>query len=151
MDPKQPHLIDRALFCDDRGHFENIPLSYPELGFEGKRVYICSNFEQGMVRGFHFHEFESKIFICLQGAAKFMLFEECRYAIDITEETRSETLVISASLQKGIYVPAKYANGWRSLTSDTVLLGISNRTVEESQQDDWRFCPDCVVWDTEWR
>jgi len=69
----EPKLFGYNLFVDDRGTFTNIPLNYPELNFEGKRTYVCSNFQSGTVRGFHYHDREQKIFICLKGAVKFVL------------------------------------------------------------------------------
>ena len=56
-------LFDRQLFVDDRGHFTNIPLNLPEFNFKGKRVYICDNFQRDIVRGYHYHEKEAKVFI----------------------------------------------------------------------------------------
>lgn len=150
-----PKLIDRSRFCDDRGYFENVQLNYPDCNnFKGKRVYTCSNFQQGLVRGFHFHELESKIFICIQGAARFILLKDCRLS-EAAACADPYKFIISDKKEKAIYIPANYANGWQSLTADTILLGISNRTVEESRQDDWRFDPQrgglAQFWETEWR
>ncbi len=148
-----PQLFDRTVFCDDRGHFENIVLDHPSINFEGKRIYVCSNFQQGMVRAFHYHEFEAKIFICIQGAAKFLLYKGVRYAFD-AGSMAPDTFVISEKMGKAIYIPPNYANGWQSLTPDTVLLGISNKTVEESLRDDSRFLPEALSpenWETKWR
>lgn len=156
-----PVLIDRSVFCDDRGYFENIPLNFPDLEFEGKRIYTCSNFERGFVRAFHYHEHEAKIFICLKGAVKFVLFRGCKKTQD-TVNIDPVIFTITDKLQKGIYIPPNYANGWQSLTEDTVLLGLSNRTVDESRGDDIRFSPIAYaigvpgrnirdLWKTKWR
>jgi len=56
-------LFDNQLFVDDRGTFLNVPLDYPKFNFQGKRTYICQNFQSGTVRGFHYHKKEQKIFI----------------------------------------------------------------------------------------
>ena len=152
----KPQLFSRTLFVDDRGHFENICLDYPYLNFTSKRAYICSNFEQGLVRAFHYHEKESKIFICLKGAAKFVLFEGCKTSKD-TIKNVPIIFTISNSIGKAIFIPSNYANGWQSLTSDTVLLGLSNVTLEESRNDDYRFLPREIeghhpnLWITQWR
>lgn len=153
----KPQLFNRNLFVDDRGHFENVPLDHPKFDFKAKRTYICTNFQQGLVRAFHFHEHEAKIFICLQGAAKFILFEGCKYSKD-TVGTTPDIFVISADMGKAIFIPSNYANGWQSLTEDTILLGLSNKTVEESRKDDFRFLPSEIeefeplgLWETQWR
>ena len=127
-------------------------MNYPELNFEGKRTYVCSNFQSGTVRGFHYHDREQKIFICLKGAVKFVLLngvQDGRNRLGLTPQT----FVLSENSSKALYIPAKYANAWQSLTDDTVLLGISDVTVEESINDDKRFDPKVLqnVWEVRWR
>ena len=148
-------LFDRQLFVDDRGHFTNIPLILSEFNFKGKRVYICDNFQRGTVRGYHYHEKEAKVFICLQGAVKFVLLpEDMMRTCNPLGGWKPETFVLSANINKALYIPANYANAWQSLTDDTILLGVSDRTVEESQDDDIRLDPIMYhpeYWKIEWR
>lgn len=145
-------LFDRQLFVDDRGHFTNIPLMLPEFDFEGKRVYVCDNFKAGTVRGFHYHEHEAKVFICLQGGIKFGLFSGD--VINQYTECTLETFVLSANIPKALYIPENYANAWQTLTDDTIMLGISNVTMEQSKKDDIRLDPKeyhSKYWKTVWR
>lgn len=150
-------LFDNQLFVDDRGTFLNVPLDYPKFNFQGKRTYICQNFQSGTVRGFHYHKKEQKIFICLKGAAKFALLpisETDNETID-PYNTLPEVYILSENVPKALFIPAGYANAWQGLTNDTLLIGISDVTVEESIKDDIRFDPEKIlekdVWKVKWR
>jgi len=147
-----PKLFDYKSFVDDRGTFINIPLNYPEVNFEGKRTYICSNFKEGTVRGFHYHNKEQKIFICLKGAVKFVLLKEAKSEIT-AKISKPEVFILSENIPKALYIPNDYANAWQTLTADTILIGISSVTVEESINDDIRFNPEIVapLWRVVWR
>jgi dTDP-4-dehydrorhamnose 3,5-epimerase len=151
----KPKLFQRSLFVDDRGTFENIPINIldSDTNFIGKRVYICENFKEGTVRGFHYHEKEAKIFICLSGAVKFVLLSGANSA-EMALKCPEEVFTLSAKGPKNaLYIPAEYANAWQSLTDDTVLIGISSATVEESINDDIRFEPEILetIWQVKWR
>jgi dTDP-4-dehydrorhamnose 3,5-epimerase len=143
-------LIDAPLFCDDRGSFSNIPLDIPDFEFKGKRVYICSNFEMGTVRGFHYHNFEAKVFISLYGAIRFVLISGAKTE-SMARTTQAEVFVLSDRIPKALYVPPDYANAWQSLTDEATLLGVSSATVEESLKDDIRFDPRVIDWAVKWR
>lgn len=149
-------LLDRQLFVDDRGHFENVPIHLLEwdIAFEGKRVYICDNFQRGTVRGYHYHKHEQKIFICLQGAVKFILLPGDMMQVWNPSGWKPETFVLSADTDKALFIPEDYANAWQSLTDDTILLGISDRTAEQSMKDDIRLDPTQYhpeYWIVKWR
>ena len=47
--------------------------------------------------------------------------------------------VLSAHRPSVLYIPAGYANGFMSLTDDTLLMFFSTSTLEESKGDDYRF------------
>lgn len=149
-------LLDRSKFVDDRGHFENIPLFILDQtkAFEAKRVYICDNFQKGTVRGYHYHRYEQKIFVCLRGAVKFILLPGGMMQFINPNEWVPETFVLSADKGKILFIPEDYANAWQSLTEDTILLGISDRTIKESKDDDIRLDPTLhhpEYWETKWR
>jgi len=44
-----------------------------------------------------------------------------------------------------LYIPAGFANGFMSLTSDTQIIFFSTSTIDESKGDDFRF--DARYWD----
>lgn len=152
-----PEIVElKESFFDDRGFFTNIPFDSLPNGFVPLRTYFCENFQVGTVRGFHFHRKEAKIFVCLRGAVKFVLLPE-----DLVEEGRVEQRIparphvftLTAKKPQLLYVPERWANGWQTLTSDTLLLGMSNVTVKDSVGDDLRIDPHKYdeYWEVKWR
>lgn len=142
----KPFSIDSEVFLDDRGSF------VPFLDFSKhrdlakkigaiKRVYYVHNHAPHIVRGFHYHSREWKIFTVASGAAKFVAINPLRPAdrhIFVSSDRKNRTIV----------VPPGYANGWMSLSADTVLVSVSNLTTEESMGDDKRYDP--LKWGDVW-
>lgn len=151
-------LMDRSMFCDDRGTFENVPIDIPVFKFVGKRVYVCTSFDKGTVRAFHYHHDEAKVFVCLQGAVKFVLLPGIAnqdMAHKVVENGAKVEVFVLSDKTRPLYIPADYANGWQALTEDVILLGASNLSMEESRKDDVRFPATGYgfdkVWEVIWR
>lgn len=136
MDIKKPESLDIEIYSDDRGYLVPVTnILRDKLNKDIKRVYIVGNFGKGVIRGFHYHKREIKIFYIVHGSAKFIAInpenpEEDRYIFAISD--RHPNLII---------IPPGYANGWMSLEDDTILVGLSTSTFEESVEDDIRYDP----------
>jgi len=138
----EPYVIDIEAYDDDRGFL--IPLTNELSPNAIRRVYVVGNFARGTIRGFHLHHRETKMFYIIKGAAKFV-------AIDIENPERICTFIISERKPKIVVIPPGYANGWMSLTDDTLLVSMSSRTYKEvvRDKDDIRFNP--YKWGDVWR
>jgi dTDP-4-dehydrorhamnose 3,5-epimerase len=101
-----------------------------------KRIYLVRNFSKDVIRGMHYHEYEWKYFIVLKGSAKFVI-SPTPY---IGEETK--TFVLSEAKPEVLIVPPGNYNGWVALEDNTLLLGMSNFSLEESLKDDKRMPSD---------
>lgn len=105
---------------------------------EFQRVYIIENSAYAPMRGWHGHKLESKGFICLLGSVRIggVKVEDWD-----TPSTSAETF--SADLTQDsmdfVYLPAGYANAILSLTPKSRVMVFSSSTLEESQDDDYRF------------
>lgn len=141
MKPSQtiPFAVEVPIFSDDRGIFapfldfgrdKDLLSEVPSI----KRVYYVYNYVPGIVRGFHYHEKEWKIFHLITGAAKFV-------AINLEKSEEIYTFVISDRKNQLVVIPPLYANGWVSLAPHTAIVCASNLTTEESRSDDKRFDP----------
>lgn len=138
---KEPTLITGGRAIDDRG----------ALGFingfdlsEFKRFYTVENHEVGFVRAWHGHLMEAKAIIVLRGSALICAVK----MTDTTAPSKNEPvkrLVLSATNTSAILVPAGYANGFKTLTSDALVLVFSSTSLDESLNDDFRFPYD--YWD----
>jgi len=97
-----------------------------------KRVYVVGNFSRGTVRGFHKHLEEWKCYFVSSGAAKF---------IAVDDEKNVSAFLLSSKNPTILIVPPGYFHGWVSLGEDTILIGMSNKSLEQSLKDDIRTDP----------
>lgn len=136
---KKPFSLDVQVFSDDRGIFSPFLDSglqeelFKTIGAV-KRVYYVYNHAANVIRGFHYHAKEWKIFSVVSGAAKFVALDP---------ENPKEIYILTASARKNqaIVIPPGYANGWMSLGPGTILVCASNLATQESVVDDRRFDP----------
>jgi len=136
-----PYIIEGGLAVDDRGDLAFVN----DFHFEGvKRFYMVSNHRAGFVRAWHAHRHEAKYVIAVQGAAivAAVAIDNWEHPSKIAQVHR---YVLSAQKPAVLYIPAGYANGFMSLTTDTKLIFFSTATLEESRSDDVRY--DARYWD----
>ncbi len=140
----EPKLIPGGIVIDDRGEV----MFCNDFQFAGiKRFYLVRNHRAGLVRAWHGHKVEHKFIMCLLGAAKVG-------AIPLGQPPSSlpTTWTLSAKKPAVLHIPAGWANGWMSLTDNTLMAFCSTSTLDESLSDDFRYAArywDC--WDIEER
>ena len=135
---KKPYIVDQKIHSDDRGFF--LPLTN-NIDVQIKRVYVCGNYGRDVIRGFHYHKKEIKLFNIVRGSAKFI-------CINPDDPSKIFTFVLSERTPAILIIPPGYANGWMSLDDNTLLIGMSNATLEESIDDDIRYDP--LKWGSVW-
>ena len=133
--PDEPYLIPGGRATDDRGTLE----FFNELDISKfKRFYTVENHENGFVRAWHGHLKESKVLIPIRGTLL-----ACAVKLTSTEapDKNQEVFrhVLTSSNPKALFIPAGYANGFKTLTQDTLVMVLSSTTLEESLGDDYRF------------
>lgn len=136
--PIKPSLIEAGLSVDDRGQitFAN------SFDFAGvKRFYMIENFSCSTVRAWHGHLKEAKYVLVVSGSALI-----ATVPMDNTTQPNQgaevNRFVLSARQPKILFIPAGYANGFRTLEDDTRIMFLSTSTLEESKGDDYRFPAD---------
>jgi dTDP-4-dehydrorhamnose 3,5-epimerase-like enzyme len=136
-----PRLIEGGLAVDDRGQVSFVN----DFGFSDvRRFYMVSNHGHGFVRAWHAHRREAKYVFVTSGAA-------IVGAVEIDDwDKPSKTAhvhryVLSAKKPSILYIPAGYANGFKSLTEDTNIIFFSTASMEEAKTDDVRY--DARYWD----
>ena len=136
-----PRLIPGGIAVDDRGElvFAN------EFDFAGvKRFYMVSNHQPNFVRAWHAHRREGKYVVVVQGAAIVAAVEIDNWETP-NRQAQVHRFVLSASQPRVLFIPPGYANGFKSLASDTKVMFFSTASIEESRGDDVRF--DARYWD----
>jgi dTDP-4-dehydrorhamnose 3,5-epimerase len=136
-----PKLIDGGLAVDDRGEVSFVN----DFGFVGvRRFYMVRNHVQGFVRAWHAHRQEAKYVFVTKGAALVGAVQ-----IDDWEKPSKEAqvhrYVLSANKPSILFIPAGYANGFKSLTADATIMFFSTATMEDAKNDDVRY--DARHWD----
>jgi len=119
-------ILDRNLFVDDRGSFSRLfcQQDMTLLQFEASinQVNISKTKEKGTIRGMHFQRgvaAEDKYIVCLKGS----VFDVC---VDIRPGSAGylkwDSIVLTATENKMIYIPKGIAHGFQALEDDCWLL-----------------------------
>jgi len=133
--PNLPTIFQGNRATDDRGSLGFIN----EFGISDfKRFYTVSNHSSNFIRAWHGHLKEAKAVIVLQGVA-LVCAVEMNDCISPDKGNQITRHVLSGNNPTALYIPAGYANGFKTLTSDAIVLFFSSTTVEESLGDDYRF------------
>ncbi|MEM2909902.1 MAG: WxcM-like domain-containing protein [Halobacteria archaeon] len=128
----EPRQVDIRCHVDDRGFLYQVFQEGQEFFSTVRRIYVVGNFGKGTIRGFHKHLKESKCYFVINGAAKFVV---------VSENGRIMSFVLSSRNPSLLVIPPGYEHGWVSLDENTTLIGLSDKTLEESLRDDYRSDP----------
>jgi dTDP-4-dehydrorhamnose 3,5-epimerase len=130
-----------GLFADDRGYLRFVN----DFDFTGvKRFYQVENHSKNYIRAWHGHQKEGKYVYVSKGSALIG-------AVDINTEEIFKTTLTSQS-PSVLYIPPGYANGFKTLEDNTILMFFSTSTLEESKGDDIRFDYDkWNIWEEDYR
>jgi len=110
-----------------------------------KRFYQVENHERGFIRAWHGHNKESKYVYVAQGSALIG-------AVYMNGTEDPERHVLSSNSPHVLFIPAGYANGFKTLEENTIVMYFSTSTLQESLGDDIRFPYDkWNIWNIEYR
>ena len=129
-----PKIFKKEIFQDFRGklsHFNSLDLS------KIKRVYFIENSDTQILRGWQYHQKESKIFIVIKGVIKI----HTRTFVDQNFPFKNifNEFILDEKDFDFLYVPPKNANLIQSLSEDSRLMVLSDFFLEESLLDKIRF------------
>lgn len=147
--PDAPRLVKGGIAVDDRGEV----LYCNDFEFYGvKRFYVVRNHRAGFTRAWHGHRQEHKWAMCWQGAAIIG-------AVNVQDmdnplpsfryKGNRHRFILSAAQPAMLHIPPGHANGFKTLTADTVLVFYSSATLKGGTEDDYRFDP-IGLWDECW-
>ena len=123
----RPAVIPLRRFDDERGWLAEIARAsgLPEV----LRQTNVSFSRQGTIRGLHYHERQSDLFVCLQGRARVVALDRD------TGETFSED--IGDANFAAIYMPGDLAHGFEALT-DVLMLYHVTQEYDPADPDEYR-------------
>ncbi|MFX1355725.1 MAG: NAD-dependent epimerase/dehydratase family protein [Promethearchaeota archaeon] len=145
---KSLSLIPGGIAIDDRGS-----LSFAnEFNFYGvKRFYQVQNFSTSTIRAFHGHLNEAKYVYVAKGSAIVAAVELDDHESP-SKKQQVNRFILSDKNPQVLFIPPKYANGFRPLEEDTRILFFSTSSLEESKGDDYRYPVDYwgkEIWEVE--
>lgn len=122
------NLITGGIATDDRGSVRFVN----DFDFSGvKRFYQVQNHERGFIRAWHGHRIEGKYVYVAQGSALVG-------AVNL-ETNVIDKYVLSDKKPTVLWIPGGYANGFKTLEEDTILMFFSTASIAETKGDDERF------------
>ena len=136
----KPFIINGDLSADDRGELMFVNQFNMDLV---KRFYVVSNHKQGFIRAWHAHKFESKYVFIVNGTALISTVQIDDWN-NPSSDLAIDKFVLTAKKPSILYIPNGYANGFKTLSSDTKIIFFSTSTLGDSIDDDYRF--DAYKW-----
>jgi dTDP-4-dehydrorhamnose 3,5-epimerase len=133
--------IEGGLFADDRGFLRFVN----DFNFNKvKRFYQVENHSKNFIRAWHGHMKEGKYVYVSKGSILIG-------AVNLkTEEVFKTTL--SNQSPSILFIPPGYANGFKTLEEETIVMFFSTSTLKESNGDDIRFKYDkWNIWEENYR
>ncbi len=137
----EPYLIKGGKALDDRG---SLKFTNDFDMAKVRRYYIVENYNINFIRAWHAHKIENKYVSCINGSAKV-----CAVKIDNFDNpdksNKIHTFFLDDQCSDMISIPCGYANGFMSLEYNTKLVFFSDKSLNESLSDDFRYPYD--FWD----
>ena len=130
-----PHLIEGGSFTDERGSLRFV--NDFDLG-NIRRFYIINHDSQAGPRAWQGHKKESKYFFCLKGAFTVFLVRPDDWE-NPSKNLKPASFTLSAEKNQVLEIPGGYINGFIATSEHSSLLVFSDKTLEESKSDDYRF------------
>lgn len=113
-----------------------------DFGFEGvKRFYTITHPDTEIIRGWQGHKLETKYFYVAKGT-----FQISWVKVDDWEhpsgDLEIQTKILTDQESEILVVEPGHATALRALKPDSTLVVFSDKSLEESKADDYRFEPD---------
>jgi len=134
-------IIPGGVAVDDRGSVRFVN----DFNFQNvKRFYQVQNHKRDFIRAWHGHHHEAKYVYIAAGSAL--------VGAANMETNEVNKFVLSAQSPKVLYIPAGYANGFKTLEENTIILFFSTSDINASLNDDIRFPYDkWNIWEEDYR
>ena len=134
----KPVIINGNEFIDERGRIKFVN----EFRFtKVKRFYTVENSSTEFIRAWQGHRYEKKYFYVVSGSYRIALIEIKDWR-NPDRTLKCETFDLPCSTPQILSVPEGYANGFRALEENSIMLVFSNKSLESSMNDDHRWSPE---------
>lgn len=137
---QQPKIIKGGFFTDYRGSMRFVNDFNLK---DAVRFYTIKHPDVSVIRAWQAHKLEKKYFYPISG-----IFVVAWVKVDDfdrpTNNLKAEFKILSADKSEILALPKGFANGFKALEPNAELLIFSDKTIEASTNDIWRY--DVKLW-----
>ena len=128
-------VIDGEVFRDSRGQISSLN----KFHFDGvKRCYIIHHPDSSVVRGWHAHQDERKWFYCIKGRFSLALVKIDDWH-NPSPTLKPEIHHLTDKDSRLVCVPKGYGNCLKAHDDDSIMLVLSDKTLDDALGDSWRY------------
>ena len=131
----KPYLIPGEIHQDERGSLAFVN-AFDLVKF--RRFYIISPENKSIIRAWQGHKQESKAFYCLQESVVIAAVRIDNWSSP-SQVLKPDIFRLSEGESQILIVPPGYATGIKAEKNQSKLLVFSDRTLQESRADDFRY------------
>jgi len=135
MQNNSPSLIVGGQHIDERGalsFFNDFDMA------KIKRFYIVEHCNRSVFRAWQGHQYEQKWFSVLLGAFQLAIVKPDIWEVP-SKQIVPTAYRLSERVHQILHVPGGYVTGFCALESNSKMIVFSDKTLEESKLDDFRF------------
>ena len=130
-----PEIIQGNIHTDQRGNIRFVN----DFKFENvKRFYIITHSDIDVIRAWQGHQKETKYLYVAKGAFSVNWINIDNWT-DPSRELEIHTKRITERKSEILIIPPGHVNGFKALEPDSTLIIFSDKTLQESKEDDFRF------------
>ena len=130
-----PELIKGDCFSDERGTLKFVN----DFNFNGvKRFYCITQSKQAGARAWQGHKIETKYLFCMMGSFHIFLVKPDNWQSP-SSKLEVKHFILTENESQVLKIPPGYANGFVTFDDQSSLLVFSDKTLEESKNDIYRF------------
>lgn len=110
-----------------------------DFSFKGvKRFYQIENANTDIIRAFHGHKIEAKYVYVVSGSILFCAVHIANFKSP-SKKAIVERHILTGKNPQVIYIPPCFANGFKTLETNTKVIFYSTSSLEDSKADDYRI------------
>ena len=131
----EPRVIGGKLHTDPRGSLH----SFNRLDLQSvRRMYKIKPSSKTVVRAWQGHKQERKWFYVVKGSFRIVLVKPDDW-VQPSDDLPYQCFDVSADTPQILQVPGGFLNGFQALEQNSEVVVFSDKTLDESLLDDYRF------------
>ena len=130
----KPKIIKPDTFKDKRG----VLYAYNNLNFQDLNIIRTFLIEVNNFRGWHGHQKENNWIKVNKGFLKILLVKPDDWSKP-SFDLRPSEFILNSNDNDILFIPAGYVSAIKSLVENSVLQVFSDKSLEDSLKDDYRF------------